>query len=158
MYECEGMLWKRKPGATSTFNEFLSAQATLRTLWKERDWNPWDADKHEAREKAAIAIHEQWMRAEPGFRQWTEQELEAHLAEVGRECAVRAEEKAARQKLGKLQHDSAREQARLALLEQESILRHLRCRDYRVPKRTLPRVERVPARRQDQVARGRRYS
>ena len=72
----------------------------------------------------ATAVFDQWTRAEPDFRPQTAEELDAWMAARDAEfragVAERDRQRAARVAL----YDEGRGQARLALLEQQAILRH----------------------------------
>lgn len=122
VYGLEGMLVAPKPGATSTFEEYLTARATFTEINHAAWWNPWVYQDRATEERSALAVMEQWQRAEPGFRQRTDQEVEDMLDEAGRRSAEKLAATAARQERDKKRYDPEREQARLSLLEQESIL------------------------------------
>ncbi|MFJ4264704.1 hypothetical protein ACIPYU_19870 [Paenarthrobacter nicotinovorans] len=122
VYELEGMLVAPRPGATSTFEEYVAARAAFTEINHTAWWNPWVYQDRASEERSALAVMEQWQRAEPGFRQRTDQEIEDMLDEAGRRSAKKLAATAARQERDKKRYDPEREQARLALLEQESIL------------------------------------
>lgn len=71
---------------------------------------------------AAMAVMEEWTRAEPGFQSMTEQDIDRALAEVSRATEAEFAADKVRQGLDRERYDADREQARVALLEQESIL------------------------------------
>jgi hypothetical protein len=122
VYELDGMLVAPSPGATSTFEDYAAARATFIEINDDARWNPWVHEDRSSDERAAMAVMEQWTRAEPGFRQTTDPELKEMLDEVGRRSDAEFAADAARQERDKVRYDPEREQARLSLLEQESIL------------------------------------
>ncbi|MFK0042419.1 hypothetical protein ACIQTW_21495 [Paenarthrobacter sp. NPDC090517] len=124
VYELEGMLVAQRPGATSTFEEYAAARATLIHINNDAQWNPWVHDDRASEKHSALLVMEQWQRAEPGFRQLTVPEMEEWLDEVGRRSEEKHAAAAIRQEQDKKRYDPEREQARLSLLEQESILSH----------------------------------
>ena len=96
------------------------ARATFIEINDDARWNPWVHKDRASEERSALAVMEQWRRAEPGFRQTTDQELKEMLDEVGRRRDAQFAADAARQERAKERYDPEREQARLSLLEQES--------------------------------------
>jgi hypothetical protein len=118
----DGMLVKAKPGAGFSFEEYLTARATFIEINDEARWNPWVRDDRADETNLAMAVMEEWTRAEPGFSQMTEQEIEEMLAGVSRETGAEFAADKARQERDRERYDPERTQARLALLEQESIL------------------------------------
>jgi len=122
VYELEGMLVAPKPGATSTFEEYAAARATFTEIYHAAWWNPWVYQDRASEERSLLAVMDQWQRAEPGFRQRTDQELEDMLDEADRRSAEKLAATAARQEQDKKRYNPEREQARLIVLEQESIL------------------------------------
>lgn len=69
--EHAGLLWKPTARATATSEEFVAARTRIRELHADARWNPWVLDDHKAEMDAAMAVFEQWTRAEPGFRPMT---------------------------------------------------------------------------------------
>jgi hypothetical protein len=126
IYELEGKLVTRKPGATSTFEEYVAARTTFIEINDDARWNPWVHEDRASEERSAREVMEQWTRAEPGFRQMTDQEAQEMLDEVGRRSDTEFAADATRQERDKERYDPDREQARLSLLEQESILNRQR--------------------------------
>ena len=122
VFEREGKLFMAKPGAKSTFEDYVAARATFIEIHTDARWNPWVRDDRAQENDAAMAVMEQWTRAEPGFRQMTDQELEEKLAETDRVSRAKFAADKARQERDKKRYDPEREHARLQLLEQESIL------------------------------------
>jgi hypothetical protein len=126
VYELEGMLVAPRSGATSTFEDYAAARATFIEINDDARWNPWVHEDRASEERSAMAVMEQWTRAEPGFHQTTEPELKKMLDEVGQRSDTEFADDAARQERDKERYDPEREQARLSLLEQESILNRQR--------------------------------
>jgi hypothetical protein len=122
--EVDGLLWKPKSGATSSGEQFSRARSLLLEIHRDASWNPWVEGDRAQEYQQATAVFEQWTRAEPGFRQLTSDEVDARMAawdaEFQARNAERDRERAARVAL----YDAGREQARLALLEQQAILGH----------------------------------
>lgn len=122
VYELEGMLVAPRPGATSTFEDYAAARATFIEINDDARWNPWVHEDRASEERSAMAVMEQWRRAEPGFRQTTDPQVKEMLDEVGRRSDTEFAAAAVRQERDKERYDPVRERARLSLLEQESIL------------------------------------
>jgi hypothetical protein len=122
VYELEDMLLAPTPRATSTFEEYAAARATFLEINDDARWNPWVHEGRSSEERAAMAVMEQWTRAEPGFRRMTNREVQEMLDELGRRSDTDFANDATRQERDKEQYDAEREHARLSLLEQESIL------------------------------------
>lgn len=123
VFEHEGLLWKSKPEATSSFTQLLDARSTLREITQDSLWNPWVREEREQESDAALAVMEQWTRAEPGFRQMTEQEVDEMLAESDRRSAAAHAADVERWERDRQRYDPERESARLALLELSSRLK-----------------------------------
>jgi hypothetical protein len=122
--EYNGMLFRPRRGATASADEFVSAQGTFREIIADSRWNPWVREDRAAEYHDAIAVIDQWRRAGPGRRMLTVKQLEARWArqDCEREQA-RAKLKQEREARSAL-YDKPRAEARLALFEQRSILRH----------------------------------
>ena len=120
----EGLLWRPRPGATSTAEEFLAARARFLALHKESRWNPWVLEDYAAEMERAMAVMEQWGRAEPGHRYLTDEEIEARFADMDREHEARFAAMKRRQEQDRERYDRDREAARLALLEEQAVLGH----------------------------------
>lgn len=125
MYEHEGLQWRRVPGATSTFEELIAARTFFRDTHEAARWNPWLREDHEHELEAAMAVMQDWTRAEPDFRQWTAEETEEWLADGDRRRD--AQDAALRERWKRDEHRFNPDlfANRRALLEQESILAHL---------------------------------
>jgi hypothetical protein len=116
--EVDGMLWKPKPEATSTGEEFRRARSLILEIHRDASWNPWVKEDRTQEYEQATAVFDQWTRAKPDFRQWTSQELDAWMAARDTEFRARNAERD-RQRAARIAlYDAGREQARLALLEQ----------------------------------------
>lgn len=123
--EVDGMLWKPKPGATATAKKFITARTRFVEINCEGRWNPWVIDERRAELDEAIAIMGQWTRAEPGHRRLTTKQLEARWEREDRKLK-RERAAADKQREARKQHyDPQRAQARLSLIENQSILDHL---------------------------------
>jgi hypothetical protein len=122
--EVDGLLWKPKPGTTATGEEFRRARSLILEVHRDASWNPWVEEDRAQEYERATAVFEQWTRAEPDFLPLTSEELDAQMApwdaEFQAHQAERDRQRAARVAL----YDAGREQARLALLEEQAILGH----------------------------------
>jgi uncharacterized small protein (DUF1192 family) len=120
----DGRLWKPKPGATSTGEEFAHARSLILEIHRDASWNPWVEEDRAQEYEQAMAVRAQWTRAEPGFRQLTSEELDVQMAAWDAEFQAREAERDRQQAARVALYDEGREQVRLALLEQQAILRH----------------------------------
>lgn len=127
IFDHEGLLWKRLPGCTSTFEEFVEAGAQWMEIFHETQWNPWRKEDLQAASDSARAVREEWTRAEPGHRMMTEQEFAAWMEEMDRERDARRAADEARWEQGKAHYSPEREHARYALLEREAARARLTC-------------------------------
>lgn len=119
----DGLLWKRRRGATSTAEEFVEARTRFVQIHEESFWSPWVLEERAAALEHAQSVMRQWSRAEPGFRQMTMEEVREDWArEDAEQAAQRAEAEQGRQ-LRQAQYDPERERLRLSLLELEGYLR-----------------------------------
>lgn len=122
--EHDGMLWKPTRGATTSFKQFIAARTTFREISQDSRWNPWIRDDRHDEYEQAVAVMDQWRRAEPGHRMLTTRQLEARWARQDRERERALQKlKTERERRRKL-HDPARADARLSLLEQQSRLEY----------------------------------
>ncbi len=123
--EIDGMLWKPKPDATATAEEFIAARTLFGEINHDGRWNPWVLDERQAELDEAITLMDQWTRAEPGHRRLTSKQLEARWEredrKLERERAAADKQREAR----KEHYDQQRAKARLSLIEHQSILDHL---------------------------------
>ena len=122
--EVDGMLWKPKPQATSTGEEFRRARSLILEIHRDASWNPWVKEDRAQEYEQATVVFDQWTRAEPDFRQWTSEELDAWMAARDAEFRARNAERDLQRAARVALYDAGREQARLALLEQQAILGH----------------------------------
>jgi hypothetical protein len=122
--EVDGLLWKPRPEASSSSEEFRRARSLILEIDRDASWNPWVREDRAQEYEQAAAVFEQWTRAEPDFRPWSVEDLDAWMAardaEFHANQAERDRQRAARVAL----YDAGWEQARLALLEQQAILGH----------------------------------
>jgi hypothetical protein len=118
--EHDGLLWKPKPGATATAEEFVAARTLMMAIHRDARWNPWVSEDRAAELAAAMDTFGEWTRAEPGFRQKTSRQVDAWMARMDREFKTKQERRERRYERNQKQYDAAREQARLALLEDEA--------------------------------------
>lgn len=123
--EHDGLLWKPTAGAIATAEEFIAARKRIRDLHADARWNPWVLEDHEAEMDAAMAVFEQWTRAEPGFRPMTSRQVDAWMARCDRESEARRRRRDREHEKNKRRYDADREQARLALLEDQAYEQHL---------------------------------
>jgi len=118
----DGLLWKRHRSATSTAEEFVDARTLFIQIHEDAEWNPWVLDDRAPEIERAMAVMQQWQRAEPGFRLRQLDDIEAEWAEEDEaRAAWIAEERQARERR-KADYDPGLEQARLVLLELEGWL------------------------------------
>lgn len=123
-FEHEGLLWKPKPDATSTWKEFLAARDQFVNLNKESIWNPWVLEDRADDIEQAMSVMDQWVRAEPGHRTRSKRQIDAMLKRWDREFDMRRAVEDERCKRDSERYDSAREAERLVLLEKQSDLAH----------------------------------
>lgn len=121
VYEHDGLLWKPVPGSTSTFDDFLHAQSRWMEIFHETRWNPWREDELSDEKERAHHVMCEWTRAEPDFRQMTDREVSAMMSAMKRKHRAEYKADQARWERDKRRYDPAREAARFALLERESI-------------------------------------
>jgi hypothetical protein len=125
VFEHDGLLWKRRPGAKSTFEELAAARTFFQETHEAAGWDPWLRDDRADELDAAMAVMQEWTRAEPDFRQWTAQETEEWLEEGQRRREADEAALQARWETDKSRFDPDIFAARCALLEQKSIQAHI---------------------------------
>lgn len=54
--EIDSMLWKPKPGATATAEEFIAARMLFGEINRDGRWNPWLLDERRTELDEAIAL------------------------------------------------------------------------------------------------------
>jgi hypothetical protein len=134
MVELGGKAWKPVPGATSTAEEFIAARALLDEVHEQAWWSPWLLLEPAPEYEAAWKTYGQWTTVEPGPPAKTVEEYEAGLGQRLADADAQFlanEAQAERDRAERAKHyDPEREQARLALLEEQGILAdHMRDRD-----------------------------
>ena len=117
-------LWRRKPGATSSFEENVAARELFIDVHRDEFWNPWRLEEQAAELERAEEVMQQWERAEPGFRRKTKRQVNAEMARWDRETKERQEQREKDRHANLERYDEARALARLELLEQQCILQH----------------------------------
>lgn len=125
VHEDGGTLWRRKPRATSSFEEFLHSREHWLELFQETDWNPWRKEELAPQMGRADQVGEEWERAEPDFRPLTERQVSARIAAIRRRVRVEGDKDEARWEQDEARYDADREMARYALLEHEAIQANL---------------------------------
>lgn len=123
--EHEGMLWKPRPGATATFEEFQAARTRFFEVDEHVSWNPWDRHLRDKAAEALLTVGDQWIRAEPGFRYMTKAEHQAHMDQWDADYKAEQQRTKAERQERAQHYDPEREKARLHLLEDEAFLRHV---------------------------------
>jgi hypothetical protein len=148
-FEHEGQLWRPTPGATTTFTQFLQARAAFSDIMDL--WNLWQRDQREDELAATTAVFDQWERAEPDFRPWTDQDTAAWERDFDQR-RQQERERDERDRLTRVPlHDPERDRARLALLEQQSHLDSTRNHLHGLRERTVyPAME--PGRREREIS------
>lgn len=127
VFERDGMLWKRAPDGTSTFDGFLRARDRWLEIFQEIRWNPWRTEELEQEQERAYRVMREWTRAEPDHQSLTKRQMAAREAAITRKHNAQYEAAQARWELDKHRYDPEREKARFALLERESILVNQTC-------------------------------
>lgn len=67
VHEHEGLLWRAKPGATSTFEESIAARKLFVDLHADEFWIPWRMEEEADAFERAQRVMAEWERAEPNF-------------------------------------------------------------------------------------------
>lgn len=115
VHEHDGMLWKPKPGYTSTFEDLLTAQRRWFEIFHETHWNPWRENELQPEVEWSEKVMGEWERAEPDHRPMTKRRIGAINAAITRkvQAAGRADE--ARWEDAKASYDAERERSRYAM-------------------------------------------
>jgi hypothetical protein len=71
------MLWKPKPDATASEQEFIRARAVFVEIHAAARWNPWVEEDRAAEYEAALAVFGQWTCAEAGLLPKTREDIDA---------------------------------------------------------------------------------
>lgn len=116
------LLWRAKPGSTSTFEELLAARELFQDLHADRYWNPWRFEAGQEALQQAMDTIEEWARAEHGFRQWTEDELDQWMAQRDADFERDQAERKRQREENRARYDTERTAARLDLLEHQHLL------------------------------------
>jgi hypothetical protein len=121
--EVDGMLWRPAPGSSVSGEDFRVAREVMIAIHQNARWNPWIARDRADELEQAMAVFDQWARAEPDHRPMTSVEVKEMLAgweadwkrEWSEACVVREDRKN--------RFDPDRSKARLALLERQAQLK-----------------------------------
>lgn len=122
--EVDGKLWKPKRGATATADEFIAARTAFHEISTSSGWDPWVREDRAFEYDQALAVMDQWRRAEPGHRLLTTKQIEARWARQDREHEKARQQREQEREARKARYDEDRAEARLALLEQTSLIPH----------------------------------
>jgi len=118
--EHEGMLWKPRPGATTTAQEFVNARTTMIAIHKDSAWNPWVREDRADELERAERHFSEWTRAEPGFKPMTMAQWRARERRDAAKAKKQYEKEDLAREERRRQYDAGREADRLALLELEN--------------------------------------
>lgn len=118
-FEHDGKLYRAKPGAVSSFIDYLQASDRWVEVYFDIDWSPWREPELAPELQRYEQIFSEWERAEPDYVRPTRRQVGAMQAAGTRriQAAQRADE--ARWEQNKVRYDPDLERARLALLEYE---------------------------------------
>jgi hypothetical protein len=122
--EHDGMLWKPRPGATASAEEFIAARMLFIELNNDAVWNPWIRDERAADIDQAVEVMGKWQRAEPGHRHLSLKQREAQQARRERKREQQRAKDNARRERDKARFDEERATARLRLIEVQASLDH----------------------------------
>lgn len=117
-------LWRAMRGATSNFEESFAARELFMDLHRDQFWNPWRMEAQAEELKRAEVVMAEWDRAEPGFRRTTKRQMDARFARMDREAEKRRVEDEVRREANRKRYDPEREEARLALLESQCVVKN----------------------------------
>jgi hypothetical protein len=120
LVEHDGMLWKPKPGATTTAQEFIHARTTMIAIHKDSVWNPWVREDRADELEHAQRQFGDWTRAEPDFRPMTLAQWKARERRLDAKSKKQHEEEERARSERRALYDREREADRLALLELEN--------------------------------------
>lgn len=118
--EHDGMLWKPRPGATTTAQEFVKARTTMIAIHKDSAWNPWVREDRADELEIAERQFSEWTRAEPGFKPVTMAQWRARERRDAAKAKKQHEEEDRAREERRRQYDAGREADRLALIELEN--------------------------------------
>jgi len=118
--EHDGMLWKPKPGATTTAQEFIDARTTMIAIHEDCVWNPWVRDDRADELEQAQRKFGEWTRAEPDFKPMTLAQWKARERRLDAKSKKQHEDEDRARAERRTHYDPKREADRLALLELEN--------------------------------------
>lgn len=121
VYERNGLPWRPKPTATSTFEEFRHAREHVVEIWNETDWNPWRKQELAPQLTRAFEIDDEWECADPDWKPLTRRQQGARMAAGTRRYQAERSASEARWERDKARYDPEREKERFGLLEREAI-------------------------------------
>lgn len=124
VYEHHDLPWRRKPGYTSTFDEFTHARAHIVEIWRETDWNPWRTPGLAPQLERAERVDDEWECEDPDWRPLTKRQMGARMAAITRRVKADSKKREARWEQDKDRYDPEREKGRYALLEREAAQPH----------------------------------
>jgi hypothetical protein len=123
--ELDGKGWEPVPGATVSAEEFIAARSLIHEVHQQAAWSPWVLQDRVEEYDAAWETCGQWKPTEPGPPKTLEEreaELEQRLADAEAQYEAK-EAQAERDRAERAKnYNPEREQARLALLEEQGIL------------------------------------
>jgi hypothetical protein len=126
MTEVDGKQWEPVPGATVTAAEFTAARSLISQIHQQARWSPWVMQDRAGEYDAALQACAQWTSADAALTARTAEEYQAGLDQRLAEAGARLDTeqaRAGRDRAERARHyDPEREQARLALLEQQAIV------------------------------------
>lgn len=118
----DGMLWKPRPGTTSTAEEFIAARAAFQAIAADSRWNPWAREDRADEWGRALQLMSEWQRAEPDHRQLTEAEIEAQWQQDDEKLRHELDAMRRRFERDRGHYDADRAVSRLRLIELRSRL------------------------------------
>lgn len=122
--EVDGKLWKPRRSATASAAEFIAARNAFREISQDSRWNPWVREDRADEYEQASMVMDQWRRAEPGHRMLTTKQIEASWVQKDRKGEKARQRREEERETRKALYDEERAEARLALLEQTSLVPH----------------------------------
>ena len=122
--EVDGKLWKLRRNATASAAEFITARNAFREISQDSRWNPWVREDRADEYEQASMVMDQWRRAEPDHRMLTTKQIEADWFRQDRELEKARQRLEEERETRKALYDEERAEARLALLEQTSLVPH----------------------------------
>lgn len=124
--ELDGERWKPVSDPAASVEDFVAARALIHEIHQQALWSPWALQDRAGEYDAALAVCGQWTRTEPKPPSKTLEEYEAEFEQRLADADARflaAEAQAEKDRAERAKHyDQDRDQARLALLEEQGIL------------------------------------